>query len=78
MQGVPLHGGEKAPLVTVVQFTETKKTKTSRWMWVTDLDVTPETLVEFVKGGRARWRIENETFNTLKNQGYAFEPYHQG
>ena len=24
-------------------------------------------------GGRARWRIENETFNTLKNQGYHFE-----
>ena len=23
--------------------------------------------------GRARWRIENETFNTLKNQGYHFE-----
>jgi len=23
-----------------------------------------------VRGGRARWRIENETFNTLKNQGY--------
>nr|WP_198246747.1 hypothetical protein [methane-oxidizing endosymbiont of Gigantopelta aegis] len=22
---------------------------------------------------RARWRIENETFNTLKNQGYHFE-----
>jgi hypothetical protein len=27
-----------------------------------------------MKGGRARWRIENETFNTLKNQGYHFEP----
>jgi hypothetical protein len=26
-----------------------------------------------VRGGRARWRIENETFNTLKNQGYHFE-----
>jgi hypothetical protein len=24
-------------------------------------------------GGRARWKIENETFNTLKNQGYQFE-----
>ena len=24
-------------------------------------------------GGRARWKIENETFNTLKNQGYHFE-----
>ena len=25
------------------------------------------------RGARARWRIENETFNTLKNQGYCFE-----
>ena len=25
------------------------------------------------KGGRCRWKIENETFNTLKNQGYHFE-----
>jgi hypothetical protein len=24
-------------------------------------------------GGRARWKVENETFNTLKNQGYHFE-----
>jgi len=26
-----------------------------------------------VRGARARWKIENETFNTLKNQGYHFE-----
>ena len=26
-----------------------------------------------MQGARARWRIENETFNTLKNQGYHFE-----
>src|SRR5947208_16724577 len=26
-----------------------------------------------MRAGRARWRIENETFNTLKNQGYHFE-----
>ena len=26
-----------------------------------------------MRGGRARWKIENETFNTLKNQGYEFE-----
>lgn len=26
-----------------------------------------------MQGGRARWKIENETFNTLKNQGYNFE-----
>jgi len=26
-----------------------------------------------MRAGRARWRIENETFNTLKNQGCHFE-----
>jgi hypothetical protein len=26
-----------------------------------------------MQGGRARWKIENETFNTLKNQGYHLE-----
>ena len=26
-----------------------------------------------MRGGRSHWKIENETFNTLKNQGYHFE-----
>jgi len=26
-----------------------------------------------MRGGRARWRIENETLNTLKKQGYHLE-----
>ena len=26
-----------------------------------------------MRGARARWKIENETFNTPKNQGYHFE-----
>ena len=26
-----------------------------------------------MRGGRARWKVENEAFNTLKNQGYRFE-----
>ena len=29
--------------------------------------------MDLMRAGRARWRIENETFNTLKNQGYEFE-----
>src|SRR5207245_4404764 len=28
---------------------------------------------ELRRGGRARWRSENETFNTLRNHGYNFE-----
>lgn len=41
--------------------------------WVTDLDLGSKDLVPYQRAGRSRWRIENETFNTLKNQGYALE-----
>jgi hypothetical protein len=43
------------------------------WTWVTDLNLTPGNFGQGTRGGRARWHIENETFNTLKNQGYHFE-----
>jgi hypothetical protein len=52
---------------------ETKGEETitrNHFSWVTDLDLTPDTVMEVMRCGRARWRIENETFNTLKNQGY--------
>jgi hypothetical protein len=29
--------------------------------------------MQIMRGGRARWKIENETFNTLKTKGYNFE-----
>jgi hypothetical protein len=29
-----------------------------------------DNVYKIMRAGRARWRIENETFNTLKNQGY--------
>jgi hypothetical protein len=45
----------------------------NRFTWVTDFMVTEENCIELVRGGRARWKIENETFNTLKNQGYRLE-----
>ena len=32
--------------------------------------MTKENAYIIMRGGRARWKIENETFNTLKNQGY--------
>lgn len=41
--------------------------------WVTDILITQENAYKIVRGGRTRWKIENETFNTLKNQGYHFE-----
>ena len=44
-----------------------------RFSWVTDCELDRSKLLHFQRGGRSRWRIENETFNTLKNQGYHYE-----
>jgi len=41
--------------------------------WVTDLEITKENIETLVRGARCRWKIENECFNTLKNQGYSIE-----
>ena len=69
---VPLHGQEEAPLVNYIHYELTnEKGKVSyKNSWVTSLEVTNNTVVQLVKGGRCRWKIENECFNTLKNQGY--------
>jgi len=44
---------------------------TYRNSWVTDIHVDELNVVSLAKGGRSRWKIENECFNTLKNQGYS-------
>jgi hypothetical protein len=37
------------------------------------LELRAKTVERVMRAGRGRWKIENETFNTLKNQGYHFE-----
>ena len=39
-------------------------------VYLTDLPVDADTVVEMVRAGRLRWKIENEGFNTQKNLGY--------
>lgn len=41
--------------------------------WATDHDLNETTLVEVVRDGRSRWKVENEGINVLKNRGYNFE-----
>lgn len=41
--------------------------------WITDLEVTAETVEEVFWVGRSRWKIENEQFNVAKNGGYHLE-----
>ena len=41
--------------------------------WITTLPLNADTVAELEGCGRSRWRIENETFNTLKNQNFHLE-----
>ena len=50
-----------------------KKAKKQVFTWVTSIRLTKANIEKVMRMGRARWKIENETFNTLKNQGYNFE-----
>jgi hypothetical protein len=53
---------------------ETKKGgEESAWAWVTPLELSRATVQEVAKGGRQRWREENEGFNTQKNGGMNLE-----
>jgi hypothetical protein len=75
VENLPLNESNRDLLVNFVSCTVDKGDRSTMFSWVTDLPLTPKTtmlpLIE--RGGRARWKIENETFNTLKNQGYHFE-----
>jgi len=75
MNDVPLNDSNHDILVNVLYYSERdhKKGKTTKWVWVTDIEITKDNATSIMKGGRARWKVENETFNTLKNQGYNFE-----
>lgn len=50
-----------------------KQGKVTRWSWATNIPLHARSVEPVMRAGRARWKIENETFNTLKNQGYHFE-----
>ena len=72
---VPLHGGENAPQVNFLDYTKinAKGRKIYHNSWVTDITLSKQNIKLLSEAGRCRWKIENECFNTLKNQGYHIE-----
>ncbi len=74
INGLALNDSHVDCRVNVLEYWEEHpKGKRQHWVWVTDIPLNQETVYSIMKGGRARHKIENETFNTLKNQGYQFE-----
>ena len=73
VSNMPLNASHAALRVNFIECWETINSKVQHFSWVTDLGVNKGTVYRLMQGARARWRIENETFNTLNNQGYHFE-----
>ena len=69
---MPLNASNEDVKVNFLDYWEIDKRadKTKHFSWITDIEVTKENAFKLMRSGRARWKIENETFNTLTNQDY--------
>jgi hypothetical protein len=74
VNNVPLNDKNHDYRVNVLEYWEEKPNgKKQYFSWVTSFAITDDNAFALMRAGRARWKIENETFNTLKNSGYNFE-----
>jgi hypothetical protein len=72
--GTPLNESNSNVLVNVLEYWEVHPDRAvQHFSWITDFTLNADNVGAIMRGGRARWKIENETFNTLKNQGYNLE-----
>src|SRR3954470_7736024 len=72
---VPLRDSADALRVTwfSIEMFDAKGKRTYHNSFVTDLPVSAGTVADLAACGRARWKIENETFNVLKTGDYNLE-----
>jgi hypothetical protein len=72
---VPLRDGKDAAPVNWIALDISDRHGRVKYFiaWVTSLPVSKENVATIAAAGRARWKIENETFNVMKNHGYELE-----
>ena len=70
---IPLNKSHPDLRVNFLDYWEIRDGKEFNFSWVTEIKLTKNNVDLVMKGGRSRWHIENQTFNTLKNQDYEFE-----
>ena len=62
----------------VIELIEKARYKETRFVFMTNIDVRKNNIIKIAKGGRLRWKIENEGFNVQKNRGFNLKhPYSQ-
>jgi hypothetical protein len=76
INGVPLRDSKDALMVNYL-YLQIKNEKTGKASytnsWITDKTISAENVELLASCGRARWKIENEHNNVLKNRGYNLE-----
>ena len=61
-----------------LELSEETPDKNTRFVFMTNINVRKNNILKIAKGGRLRWKIENEGFNVQKNRGFNLEhPYSQ-
>jgi len=72
---VPLRNSDDALLVNwcEVTITNAKQDVVYRNAWATSHAIDENNVVHIVAAARARWKVENENNNVLKNHGYHFD-----
>jgi hypothetical protein len=72
--GIELNASNPSLLVNVLEVVERTKNKPmTKFVWVTSYKLSRDNASKIAAMGRSRWKIENETFNTLKNLGYNYD-----
>ncbi len=74
---VPLNASTAAVRVNCIAYWARGADKIQHCSGVTDLRVSQRNVYHLMRDGLARWKIANETLNTLQNQGDTFE-HHDG
>jgi hypothetical protein len=62
---VPLHASNADVRVNFIEYWEHRRDQVQHVSWVTDLRVSTRNVFHLMRGGRARWKIENETFGSV-------------
>lgn len=74
LNGTSLNKSNQDLKVNVIEYRHTNpKGRELNFSWVTNIKLSTTNVLRVANGGRARWKIENETFNALKNLGYNFK-----
>ena len=68
----------KGNFFEVIALEETTVDKKTSLVWLTNLKVGENNITKIAKGGRLRWKMENEGFKVPKNRGFNLKhPYSQ-